>query len=343
MENFIKFPVDLEMHEVSRMHGHPKLKKTVTAMHKNWRDLKQSVSIDHHKHHGILTGARNNLTVIDLGDDYDLKQFNTRSTYNTMDVYTPFYGRHVYFLYEEKLKSIYNIIPGVSIINDNRCVFFGEGYKIQNQKTITKMPRDLFDFLYERQLSNPPTLPIDNKCYELLNILSDKWFDDHDFTMMLVCAMRNEMMVEDKRLSTLQCLMESRSDYYSEPMLISDFNIPMNSRQKRFGMCALTKIIKEECTDEYEEWAAKWKKKKTAKPKVKMVCKEGGLTKLADLKANYKGELTAEKLLKMNRSYTICQKNICKSCKSLYILGCCKNYNQKNKTSCQFVNNIVLQ
>ena len=342
MDNFIKFPVELEVKNLDNFKRDTKRVKKVITMPKGWKDLKQSIPIDNHKNHGILTGVKNNLTVIDLGD-YDIKLFDNRLTYKTMDVGTPFHGRHVYFLYEEKLKSIYNIVPGVSIINDNRCVFFGEDYKVFNPKEITKMPTQLFDLFYGHQQRRPPRASVNCRLYELMNILSEDWFNDRTSMMKLIYAMRNEVMPDAERYSTIQCIMENRSDYYNEPDLLRDYESRMTYRQQRFGLCALSKLIIKEYPDEYEEWLKKWKPKKTIKRKLKMVYKEGSLTKLSDLKAIYKGELTAERLLKMNRGYTICKKNICKSCMSLHIVGCCNDYDRKNHTMRQFVNNIELK
>ena len=184
---------------------------------------------------------------------------------------------------------------------------------------------------------------MNNRCYELINILPDSWFNNNAFTMKIVHALRNEPMLVEDLIETMRKVFGHRIPNYYEGIMVRCMNTHMDSTQKRFGICALSKLIEFNHKEEYDEWSKKWKKKKTAKPKVKMVYKEGGLTKLADLKANYKGELTAEKLLKMNRSYTICKKNICKSCMNINQAGCCSLYDRKNRSTCNFVNNITLQ
>ena len=184
---------------------------------------------------------------------------------------------------------------------------------------------------------------INDRCYELMNILPDTWFSNKDCLWKIVHALRNELLVPEDLIATMRGLFYHRVPNYYEGFIISYLNSQLTYSQQRFGLCALSKIIKKEFPDEYDEWLTKWMPKKTIKRKLKMVYKEGSLTKLSDLKAIYKGELTAEKLLKMNRGYTICKKHICKSCMGLYIIGCCDKYARKNNTTCQFVNNIELK
>lgn len=333
MDNLIKFPVQLKV--LSN-----KGDKQVVSIHSKWKQLNDSASVAESDNYGVLTGSKNQITVIDFNGVNEELFMNSRGI-RMFNIQTPSGGVHFYFQYEEKLKSIYNTMPGVSVINDGGCAFFGTNYRLLNNAPITKMPQMLFDTLYEQQ-TNRPIESVDQEIYELFDILSDEWFERSNLTMNVIHALRNQMMADSTRLATIRQLLFDRSDCYHERLLEHYLNSPMNSQQTRITVCGLTKLIKRDYPEHHEEWFNKWKAKKVPARKMKMKYKEGGLVKLSDLKAIYNGNLTASILIKKNIEFTISKKNICKSCQNIHKKGCCDHYQYKMYSTCNFVNNVKL-
>lgn len=179
--------------------------------------------------------------------------------------------------------------------------------------------------------------------YELFDILPSNWFNKREYVILLSHALRNKTVPDRACLnSTLKRLIKQRSDRYYKGLLVYCFTSRLDYRQRQCGIPSLTKMIKEYYPDQYEEWFNKWKAKKVPARKMKMTYKKGGLIKLSDLKASYSGTLTAAILLQMDSRFTISPKDICKSCKTRHIKGCCNNYDRGNRSTTQFVNNVVL-
>ena len=331
IESFIVFPVHLEIKNQE---------KSIISIYKGWKELTSSVPLDGCNHHGRVTGARNNITVLDIVFDKELsEQMDNLKTYN---VTTPSGNTHFYFLYEEKLKSIYNTLPCISVINDNNCVFFGLNYAVLNQKPIIKMPDDLFDTLYDAQMNRDEEV-IDHELYDLFSMLGYKWFNNHDYTMQIIHALRNEnITMKILNLATITRLMDERSYNYHERSFMRFYDLSMNSKEQRFGLCALKKIIKRHYPIEYEDWRIKWdpKAKKTT-AKLNLIYKQGGLVKMSEVKAAC-GNIKATKLLEINSEFTVTKVNICKSCLNKHKTHCCDKYKRDSRTTCMFVNNIEL-
>ena len=262
----------------------------------------------------------------------------------TFNVATPSGGMHFYFQYEEKLDSIYNLYPEVSVINDQSCVFFGEGYKIDpyHEYPIAKMPQEMFNTLYEQQ-SKIIYEPIHQHFYDLFSILPFAWFNEKENIMRLVHVMRNEHCETEKAKTTMRQLLMNRTDDFHDKYLVEYFTMHITYRQERFKLATLTKVVKNEYPDRYDRWMERLKIKKTIpKQEPKFEYKEGALTKLSDLKKQCK-DINAEKLLNINDKYTIATKHVCKSCSNLHKKGCCDMYNRKNSSTCRFVINLQLK
>ena len=340
IEHFLKFPVSLEILQTkgqSRFMKCRKLKKVV-SIHKNWKQLTQSISVEGYAHHGIHTGVKNKITVIDFAAGSE--HMDILDDIKTLKVETPSGGVYCIFHYEQRLQSIYNALKGVSIINDNNCIFFGRDYNVLNSHPIAKMSETLFDTLYEEQQKRPEET-IDQKFYELFSIMGYEWFNDFEYITQMIHVLRNENVSRRKRLiAVVRKLMEERSDMYHERSFMRMYDLPMNSKQQRFGLCAFKKLIQEAYPNEYEEWIQTWDHKKVAR-KPKLIFKEGALMKLSDITNRYK-TMTAEKLLKLNSAFNISRKHICKSCLDLHKVKCCSEYQRTARTTCQFVNNVVM-
>ena len=339
-EHFLKFPVSLEFLQMKSQSRFMKCRKEkrVVSMYRNWKSLTESISVEGFDHHGIHTGEKNKITVIDFAAGNE--HLDVLDDIKTLKVETPSGGVYCIFHYEEKLHSIYNALNGVSILNDNNCIFFGRDYNVLNSHPVAKMPETLFDTLYKEQQERPESI-IDQKFYELFSILGYEWFNDYDLIMKLIHVLRNEFSSNGtSHISIIRKLLVERSDMYHELLLIRMYGLPMNYKQQRFGTCALTKIIKKGYPIQYEEWLRKWDPKKLSRAP-KLIFKEGSLVKLSDITKRYKN-MNAEKLLKLNSNFTISRKNICKSCLQHHIAKCCSKYQRTAHTTCQFVNNISL-
>ena len=333
----LKFPVSLEIIQTKSQSRFMKCskEKRVVSTHKNWKQLTESISVEGYDHHGIHTGAKNKITVIDFAAGSE--HMNVLDDIKTLKVETPSGGVYCVFHYEEKLHSIYNALNGVSVVNDNNCIFFGRDYNVLNSHSVTKMPETLLYKLYEQQQKIPESI-IDQKLYDLLSILGYEWFNQEDLILKMIHVLRNELNASGaSNIATIRKLLVERSDMYHELLLLRMYSLPMNYKQQRFGTCALTKIIKKGYPIQYEEWIRKWKNKQFTS----IVYKQGSIAKLSDIKAIHTG-MNAEKLLKLNSEFNISKRHICKSCLGLHKVKCCSKYQRTARSTCQFVNNISL-
>ena len=328
-KTFITFPVNLNIHEKE---------KQVVALHKGWRDLTSSIPSQNHC--GILTGKINNITVVDI--DCDSPFIGKFDNLQPLNVDTPSGGCYYLFQYEESLQSIYHTLDRLSIYNNQSCVFFGDGYKILNEVPIPKMD-PVFLMALQSAQANREEEVIDQEIYELLNILPYEWFNNEEQILQLIHVLRNQVMAHNsRRISTMRRLLIERSECYHERLLQHYFKLHMTYKQQRFGLCALTKIIKKDYPSKYEAWLQTWNPKKS-KLDANMAYKKGAMTKLSELKAAYKkGNLTANKLLELNSDFTVTKIHICKSCMSKHVVNCCSKYKREASTTCLFINNIEL-
>ena len=293
-------------------------------------------SIPSQNHCGILTGKINNITVIDIDCD---SPYITLLDNTTLNVETPSGGAHYYFEYEDSLQSIYHTLDKLSIYNNQSCVFFGDGYRVLNEVPIVKMSEVFLMALQNAQASREEEV-VDQKLYELLNILPDEWFNDHEHILQLIHVLRNQIFNHNsRRISTMRRLMVERSDCYHERLLRHYFNLRMTYKQQRFGLCALSKVIKEYYPLQYATWLQKWKPIKDT-VRTNLIYKHGSQVKLSDIRAIH--SVDAAKLLQMNNQFTTIKQNICKSCLNKHRVGCCQNYKREARTSCIFVNNVEL-
>ena len=181
---------------------------------------------------------------------------------------------------------------------------------------------------------------INNKMYDLFNLLPDKWFNTNELITKLIHVLRNEDYQSGTSISTMRTLLLKRSNFYNEILIMKGFMSKMNYRDNRFKLATLTKVVKNEYPDRYDRWMERLKIKKAARSSG-FRYKAGALVKLSDLQKNCPN-MNAEKLLKLNREYTISQKHLCKSCLNFHKKSCCNMYNRTNRTTSKYVHNIEL-
>ncbi len=331
LESFIKFPVHLDL----VINNNNKRAKKVKSMPDDWKHSK-TTSIPASDNYGILTGAINNITVVDISAN---ETFDWNIV-NTFKVRTPSQGMHLYFQYEANLNSIYNVVPNISVLNDNCCVFFGSGYRVIENLPIAQMPQVLVS-----QFSSQRTPTLDNtidlEYYDLLNILDNSWFNKHELIIKLVHLIRNTNMPETMRIPTLRKLTYHRSMYFNDDTFIGYFQQPMNSIQKRYKIATIAKVIKNQFPVQYNDWLIKWHPRK-ADYSMLFKYKKGAFVKISSIQAKYKRVITPSRLAEINPEFTVATKHVCKSCLNPHLKGCCDDYSRTNRTSCVFVNNIEL-
>lgn len=103
-------------------------KKHYEGLEKGWSELTESNIVKSHKVRGILTGKKNNLTVIDFDDKTALEEFQKKVEEYKIDLSKYFNvdtrkGKHYYFEYIPEIKSASNIYTtfaekGVDCRND---------------------------------------------------------------------------------------------------------------------------------------------------------------------------------------------------------------------------------
>jgi len=183
-------------------------------------------------------------------------------------------------------------------------------------------------------------ISIDAQHYELLNILPNEWFTQSELFIKVIHAVRNSIMIDEDRVSTVRQLFLDRFLWYNEQDLLEAFNSCMDSTQQRFGIPALSKLIKASWPKLYQKWYNKWKLRKP-QAKTGFRYKYGSSATLADIKALQRG-ITAKKLLEINSHYTAYKLKICKHCHNKHLVGCCEKYKRVDYTTSTIIANIEL-
>lgn len=325
---FVSVPATLSLERAGHMGRGYSL--SVDHMYGNWATTTSTVVHDG-PNFAILTGCKSAITVIDT--TYE-SVFLGNTEFMTV---TPSRGAHHYFQYESKLQSIYDTLPGVSVLNDGRYVFAGYGYPNGRNHFIPKMPESVLNQL----LSSQERRFIHDKFYDLLMRLPDEWFQDDDKYTDLCHGMRNS------RETSLDCCVDTMRTAivdkfgYRPKTFDKPFREKISAKRERFAMCALGKKIRVAIPDDYDLWKAHWKHGNPNRKPV-MTYQDGSLTKLSDLKAKHTGELTAKMLAEMNPRWTSVKLKICKNCEKRHLKGCCDSYSSINRTCAVFIKNVTL-
>jgi len=332
MENFIIFPIEYD-----------RKKKAIINLDKRWKQITKSIDIAQSTHYGCITGKLSNITVLEFSKQSAVDLFPESLLESRRFDLTP--SRHVryYFQYEENLNSIYSIVRGLNVINNNCFIPMGDSYTTMNKQTIQPMDKNMVEILLKLQTQHD-AIPIAQSFYDLVSQLPDKWFNQRDYFAKIINAIRNTLMADDTRVATIKAILVDRFNYYDEHLIQPEFDRAMNHKERRFGVPALSKLIKAESPDIYQIWHTKWKTSKMVMPpeiKHKFKYKFGAATALSDIKAIQPG-LSTKKLLAMNSQFTASKINICKHCRNKHLVGCCKKYGTSERTMCTIIANIKI-
>lgn len=122
-------------------------KKQFIGMPKKWNDLNKSTIKKTHKDIAILTGEKNNITIIDFDKEEGMKYYKQfENIIKDTFIETSFSGyKHAYFEYDEDLKTEINLNNiNIDILNNGKCCVMG---KENNNNKITKIPKEFKEFL----------------------------------------------------------------------------------------------------------------------------------------------------------------------------------------------------
>ena len=104
-------------------------KKEFIGMPKKWNGLNKSTIKKTHKEIAILTGEKNNITVIDFDKEEGMKYYKQfENIIKDTFIETSFSGyKHAYFEYDEDLKTVINLNnTNIDILNNSKCCIMGK-------------------------------------------------------------------------------------------------------------------------------------------------------------------------------------------------------------------------
>jgi len=211
-------------------------------------------------------------------------------------------GFHYIFKYDQRFKTgakCFGLI-GFDIRNDKAVIFAGDRYDIisvgDNFDNPTHMD-EIYNTLTEysnaegkskvpikakpasikktkpasiQKVEHQPTGEINEKYYELLNLLGDEWFNDFDKWIKPIYALKNADDIEDEEaLNTMIHLLNMRADKPNEAETRRVFSF--DSSKRRFGIGSIINAIKKDNLVEWKAWNKKWNPKKQDSEKKKSI------------------------------------------------------------------------
>jgi Family of unknown function (DUF5906) len=269
-------------------------KKKILSMTK-WKDLSKSETITG-PNFFIRTGKVSLITVFDV----DIKpEFSGKTNLLDVDIDFDEYkdsciivrtqsgGFHYIFKYDSRFKTGANCygVKGFDIRNDDAIIFAGERYDIISMPPngMQLPPDNLYDTLSVLEekppapaattniVSSTPATPapvassdgISEKYHELLKLLPDSFFRDHDKWVKPIYALKNEIAAgklnNDEAFATANKLFMDRSGTsYDEKELTRVWGLDMKDREKRFTMGSIVKLLKDSRFDDWSAWNDKW-------------------------------------------------------------------------------------
>jgi hypothetical protein len=341
IDSLISFPVEIDFKLSLDENRKNIVIKNILTIYPNWKRLTESIPLDKMDgttvhNYGILTGKINNITVLDV--DKCLASFGDLGV-DTTYVRTPNGGFHKIFQYEPTLHTIYNIAGGISVYNDNACIFGGKNYTLIEDYPIAKMPPTLLQFLQMSQ--DKLETPMDDGLYELLSILPTRDFNDDILVQRIIFGMRNKISLNATiAKNTIGKLLQQRSDTFNQTKLNNWFETPMSSIEKKITLNPFIKKIEKEYPQQYEAWILSHRVKKSDIAR-RIKFKRGNMLRLSDIQS-INNHLTAFQICLLDRRFEAIKLIVCKSCNNKHKVGCCNKYNRTNRTTATFIENARL-
>ncbi len=116
---------------------------------------------------------------------------------------------------------------------------------------------ELIERFIQRHISLVGTragINVDDRVYDLYNLLPDEWFIQVDLLEILIHAIRLEPMVEESRMSTMRRLLMERRSYVDEVYLNGVFASPLTTQDKKDTLTKVCKVVKRMPDDQYQKW-----------------------------------------------------------------------------------------
>lgn len=282
--------------------------KKIVKKISSWKNLNNSEKING-ENFFIITGSRSGITAFDVDIKNDINgednlMIETELDFNDylddcIKVKTQSGGFHYIFNYDKRFKSGTNCfdIKGFDIRNDNAILYAGERYEIVSVgKNFMKSNPVSVDTIYEKlsAISSEvfETKPINQKYYELINILPNEYFNQFDKWVLSLYALKNSKDVDiDEGLNTIIKLLNERSTNPNEEEAIRIYNL--DNSKKRFNIGSIINILKKDSETKqlYQAWNDKWNPKKEEEQKKTLLelLKEKLLEMCADTYKREKG------------------------------------------------------
>ncbi len=304
-----------------------------------WNNIQKSAPINKAYPIAIRTGEVGGLTVI--SDSCDM----------TIHLKTPIMRMHngklgVIFQYEPSLTNIYEVMPGISIINDGRFILSNcDKFLYRAEFEVMRMPPEILSQL-QQAINSSSTKDIDWYLYELLSILPDKHFNDVELLMDLVHILKNTKGIDDQtRLATMAKLLVERSWAFIPEDIPVMFMVEMTAAQKKYTHLCLIKrmkVMSQDINHKVNQWQSKWSSTKiTNQPTTSLTYSYNAMTLLSDIKKKYPKH-TIKMILSIDSRFNMIRMDTCKSCHKKHLKGCCKHYNRNNKARTTYIQNAQL-
>ncbi len=304
----------------------------LSGIREDWRKLEEMISVEYFDNFGVLTGTKNNMTVLQLHhaklENLGFDNIDTLMV-NTPDGYTCYV-----FDYEQSLNTIYKLTNNLSIYNDNSYIIAGQQYRVIGD-SINKMPSQLLDYVLEQQRLNTPA--ISKELYDLLMLLPDSWFKARNQVERMIYSLRDcTQFDQDIWVPTLKKLLRERWDLYHDQDIIFLLMKKLTSEQRRMTFGGLKKQIRNQNIHGYKQWELRYKEYKYRR----IVYKQNANIplKLAQ-ELLPKDRLTPAKLSKSHKDIQLKSAHACKSCGNIAKSGCCKDYAKSNRSKRVFIIN----
>lgn len=263
-----------------------------------WKDIKTSIINTGHNTECVITGAINDIIVVDFDKENGMSYYNKYKDIleNTYTETSTRGYKHAYYKYDPNFdkKGINCDDTNIDILS-NGC--FCILSKNNNGKEVIKMPNEIKEFLlsiYTKKINNViesdtdtvesvddlttedfinaiESNEIDEKYYSLLNLLSDNYFNHYDKWIKPAYALYycNEIN-NDVAFNTWIKLLKEKSKNYNYNEAFKVWNKIDANAELKFKMASIKKIVSEYNKESYNQWVEKY----TIKQKVKAISKE---------------------------------------------------------------------
>ncbi len=327
------FPVTLE---TKKIEDDTHISKKITFIDRS----KDIIFNDVEKLRGVETGACSNLTILDVRFDSKGYSMIENLLDDTLCVRTPNQGWHLYYEYDDRLNTIYDMLEGVSVLNNNCFAFAGSGvYQVRNKFVpVSKMPQAVFDVLYEAQQTRPEVY---TRAVEAFAGLSDDWFVEETHFKRLIHVLQNAGATEQLCLNTLKVVLVNRFGWYDRYKIKQMLKLPMTNRESRYKLKHLIDEAKDLIGDAYETRIQHFRELNRKDPYPRLKHEPGAITKLQNIKVVYP-DLTARKILAINAAFTSRQINVCKQCGNQHGKQCCEHSTPGDRSKHTIIDNITI-